>query len=204
VDADVFLSISQLRVTLLRDSRPLPHSSHSRPPRPRDYIGKAISFSNLRFHGQQLTYMQGGAYMLSRRGAEALASCPFATYDECPNRHFRYEGAASEVQTRCFSRQTDNMWGAEDIWSGVCMLVANLSATPEPCMLTLGGTPIVKGESHRSSDPTATVREVLATLRAFRVRKSRCPCPISVHPLKSNASMWALRAEFQSSSCAGL
>ena len=173
------------------------HTSGSVPPRPLDYFGKTLSFADLRYHGEPLVFMQGGAYGLSRRAATALHRCRFMhRLGECPTRHFNHSAASVAIRTSCTSRQVDEH--AEDLWAGVCMREANISATAQPCMLTLGGTPMYaqpNGQRHELLDPVTAARNAFYYLRAFRARRSRCPCPISVHPLKGNASMMALRAE---------
>ena len=177
-DTDVLFNVPQLRARL--SSKEWPH-----------YVGKPLRL--VKYHGQELIFMQGGAYALSRSAAAALLHCRFTRLDECPIQHFRHRAASAGQPLPCFDRGLSAY--AEDLWTGVCMHEANLTASADPCFVTLGGTPSYA----RSGTPTlASLRRAAdVSAHAFRARRGRCPCPVSVHPLKSNMSLWAVRQEIR-------
>jgi hypothetical protein len=169
VDTDTFLHLVQLRARLLWH---LPLNA-TQPP---DYVGRALHLFSYR--GAPLTYMQGGAVVLSRRAAMALTVWQPGNWSACPNRVLRdvkNRKVDAQMRSRCFVRQTSDY--AEDLFTGIAMHEGGFSAMGHPCMLSL------------ESDGNAT------GLRKFlRSRLPRCNgCPISVHPLKSDAALRKMR-----------
>lgn len=187
-----------------------------------DYLGKEMRL--FAYKGQRLTYMQGGAYVLSRRAALAAAACELGAWRRCPNRVFE---DLSNPRTNLIMR--NSCWVpqtiAEDLYVGVCMHEARLAATAQPCMLSLraatthaatpGGVNATAsnaaGVAIRPSVRAAAATERLearaeakaeADTRSRFVRsRGRCLCPITAHPLKSASMLEWVRNRSRARGC---
>lgn len=164
VDTDTFLNVRQLRATLLWH---LPLNA----PMP-DYVGRALRLFS--FRGSPLTYMQGGAFVLSRRAAAWLPQWEPGEWNDCPNRVLRdVNDPATDrlMRSSCFVRQTSDY--AEDLYVGIAMHEArpNLSAMNHPCFLTIRKSPNTTGNLFRD-------------MAERRIKRFCNGCPVTVHPLK--------------------
>lgn len=179
-DSDALLNVLALRAAI--------------PPGAADYIGKPMSV--FEFQGAPLTYMQGGAFVLSRPAALRLATCKLGSWRHCPPSVFTDISSAAgdrRIHERCDSPQTN----AEDLLTGVCVMhLANASvvAVPRPlghpCFRTLGrGT--IQHRQHLRADSVSALSEVGERLR--RARGGLCRCPISAHPLPGSLLLQAAR-----------
>ena len=143
-----FLNVQRLRAALLIG---LSYGDDAAP----DYLGKPLRIFS--FKGQNLTHMQGGGYVLSRRAAIAVATCELGPWRNCPSSVFRDmkdKNADAMIRQRCDWPATN----AEDLMTGVCMHQAGMVPKPHPCMLTLGAA-----TSHRR--PGAIPPHLLARVK---------------------------------------
>ena len=214
VDCDAFLNLRQLRATLLDKVQ----FSSTRPP---DYYGRPIKVFT--YKGERLTFFQGGAYVLSRRAALAVAACRQAQWRRCPNRLLQDTSNAAvnaQLKASCVIRQTSTY--AEDLWVGVCLHEASRevaggleSSAHNQCMLTMFGgaqEPLATGAGVVAAETNTTRRlmplhldaeQEKAVWRKAKLNVARkCACPISVHPLKSVALLQRMRNYSESRGCA--
>lgn len=171
--------------------RPLPASPP--PPLP-DYIGRGIRI--FMYRGARLTFMQGSAVAFSPRAASALArwTDDATPWLRCPNRWLRdvnNHTADRLMRTRCFIRETSSY--AEDLYTGMLLTDANVTAAHHQCMINMQA-PLGSG---------ATSGHGVIRLMSQRVRRCVGRCPISVHPLKTNATLWLARRYLEAQGCAG-
>lgn len=227
LDADTFFSVRELRSSLLRRWLPplLHHSavsttsigrfnssrsfrssiaansssSGSAGRSPPEYFGKELHiFSYL---GRRLTYMQGGAYMLSRRAALAAAACMLGPWRRCPTQAFEdlnNRKVNAQMRNTCYVPQVI----AEDLLLGTCMRDANVSGSALACVLTLRAGTVHPSSNHLPARPNntrpagltsdtarASATDVARDASEVRGRlaklRSRCACPIAAHPLKT-------------------
>ena len=109
LDTDAFFNARQMRHQLLNN---IPWDQ-AHPP---DYLGKPMRIFN--YKGTNLTYMQGGAYILSARAARAVATCVLGAWRVCPGRVFSDHNnnqADSWIHEHCDAPETN----AEDLYVGV-------------------------------------------------------------------------------------
>ncbi len=86
-----------------------------------DLIGKPMRLFS--FRGDRFVYMQGGAYVLSRRAASAVARCSREGWEACPNRLISNAPFAAKMRRECLTRgSTTDM--AEDMYAGLCIHLA--------------------------------------------------------------------------------
>ena len=73
-----------------------------------DYIGKPLHIFS--FKGQNLTHMQGGGYVLSRKAAMAVSTCELGQWRECPSSVFRdmKNAKANEMIRQRYARVCDD------------------------------------------------------------------------------------------------
>jgi hypothetical protein len=183
------------------------------------YLGKEMRLFS--YMDRRLVYMQGGAYVLSRYAAHMAAACSLGSWRHCPNRVFKdlNNRHVNELMRRtCYVPSTI----AEDLYVGVCMREANVTGASQPCMLTLGAGTVHnqsastggaeaggftnaswgKGSASPAHWPQRVASVADVRSRFTRLLKTRCACPISVHPLKSNEQLLWVRNRSKTRSCA--
>ena len=199
IDADSLLNIERLRYIALcpdvsASPQPQPHQAATPP----DYLGRSLKL--FRFEGRELTYMQGGAYVLSHRAAMSLLTCTLGWFTKCPNQAFADLHNAyvnKMMRGSCWRRETI----AEDLYVGVCMQRANVTPTGDPCFGTLGGGKFWAREhknlttnNNNLAVSKAAQLEAAIKDRDFHLERMKghgCLCPISMHPLKGlDLLMW--------------
>jgi hypothetical protein len=145
-----------------------------------DYIGKLMQ--QFSFKGARLTYMQGGAYVLSRRAATAVGSCALGEWFRCPNSVLNDtlcqgpKPAAACVHRgvthRCF---TWHQTFTEDLFTGICLreaaLAGGVAHYHHPCM-------IAKNNRHATSHNAR-----------WACLRTGAKCFVSEHPFKTRAAL---------------
>ena len=128
-----------------------------------DYFGRTIKLFGYKEHN--LTHLQGGGYVLSRRAAIALAACKHGPWRNCPPasrggvfRDIHNRAADKVIQSRCDTNQVN----AEDLLTGVCMYEAGIVPAHNPCMKALGAATV------HANAPEAKVKRPNDTLRQVR------------------------------------
>jgi hypothetical protein len=190
LDADTFFNADELRAVLGVRAAQLA-AAHV------DYIGKELRLFS--YKGARLVYMQGGGYVLSARAARAAAACTLGSWRRCPNRVFEdlhNKQVNAQIRRSCFVPQTI----AEDLYMGTCMQEANFTPSAQPCMLTLGAATVHAGENQTQHANSSAARHAVmrhsdhdVRSRMGRLLKTRCACPITVHPLKSAGQLLWVR-----------
>ena len=136
------------------------------------------------------------AIVLSQRAAITLARWELGKWAACPNRVLRdTHSAATDARMRrtCVVKQTSTY--AEDLYTGIVMAQAKMRPMRHACMLALeAGELLPLPPSDGGVDATdVSVREELQAALLRRLARCHDGCPISVHPLKTNRSMWNVR-----------
>ena len=203
-DLDAWLNLDRLaRILSLRWEDAL----HSGRPRA-DYIGRPMrTWAHKR---SAFTFIQGGAVTLSRRGARALAACmqPLgAAGTRCPNSELRRvpsRPGATEYKVRNAEFQRDGCFSTrtiaynDDTYAGLCLHKARVTLGAEPCFLTHTES-WAQGVNGGGGGAAGGVNELNYGATSHEVKRSRrkqlgrCGCPVSEHPLKTEAMLHASR-----------
>jgi hypothetical protein len=157
LDTDTFLNVQRLRTALLSG---LSFGDASAP----DYIGKPLRIFS--FKGLNITHMQGGGYVLSRRAAVAAATCELGSWRECPSSVFRdmnNKNADRMIRQRCDWPATN----AEDLMTGVCMHMARMKPHSHPCMLTLRAATAHRRQRPPAASPSQVLSAAAAPLPSY-------------------------------------
>ncbi len=164
----------------------------------------------MRTHKPSDRYMQGGAYVLSRRAALVVAGCTLGPWRDCPPTVFSDSSnpaANAAIQAKCNAPQTN----AEDLYVGVCVKDANLTLLANACMRTMQGATQHKKESYSDSPTTQVVSRGFKSVSAKDEHRMlhrlsemhKCRCPLSLHPVKGPTLLQATREFFRSRGCWG-
>lgn len=180
-----------------------------------DYFGRTMRFFSYGAHN--LTHLQGGGYVLSRRAASALAACKLGPWVNCPPasrggvfRDVHDRKGDAYIQSRCDAPQVN----AEDLLTGVCMHEAGFAPAHNWCMKALGAatdhTPTAASRAGsaapsrsvaRDALPSTAVRQGNARLLHKLRHDPRCPCPITAHPLKGAELLGHARRAMEQIGC---
>ena len=131
-------------------------------------------YGNLYWRGRhRFVYMQGGAYVLSRRAALSMAPCPRGGWARCPGRYLydiKNRTSALSTVSECFHEQLSFN---EDVYVGACMAEAarafhrdNFVIASHPCFWSF---------------PPAVGR---ASTPFWWGLREKCSCPLTAHSLK--------------------
>lgn len=166
------------------------------------------------YGSHNLTHLQGGGYVLSRRAAVALATCKLGHWAYCPPaqrggvfRDIHDRKADASIQSRCESPQVN----AEDLLTGVCMHEAGFSPAHNTCMKALGAATLHAPNASASGDLSTSSLVTAAPPPGFRQSHARllhklrhdprCPCPITAHPLKGALLLGLARKAVEAVGC---